>query len=569
LSPWTRARSLADRPWVVVVALALLAAVLTLPLWSNGFLTGHDRHFHLKWARWFTEQFRAGELYPRWLTGMNDGQGSPAFFFYGPIEYWITALLPPWSSQSFEDTARQLGLAASLAVFTSGAAFFAWIRRHVGNPAALAGAVAYQLLPYAVLVDVHARFAFAEMWSFTWMPLCLLFADRIVRGERHGATGFAVSVAALLMTHLPSTLIFAPVAALYVLVVCPAPRRWRAVAAATAGGALGAALAAVYLLPALTMQHLIAMPEMLWSDHFQWNDNFLFFGPRFEGREQDARFWTSLTRLALLTAGVGAAAAALAWRSESRKTLLFWCGVALLALFMTHPWSRPLWDLVHVVRGVQFPWRFLLAQTLAVAVLCAFAARALLAFPSRVRAAAAAALVVAIAVPWGAKARQLVGNARQPFHAPARYVVNSYEAQEYRPQEVSRGVWDGLQQPAHGSTAPAFALASDAEVEVLARASRAVRVRVSAARATDLVVRQFAFASWRATIDGAAAPIVATADGRIGVHVPDGLHEVALELTPPPPERIGGWISGAALAVLAAELVASRLARRRVSLPLG
>jgi hypothetical protein len=566
LSLWTRARSLADRPWVVVVALALLAAVLTLPLWSNGFLTGHDRHFHLKWARWFSEQFRAGELYPRWLTGMNDGQGSPAFFFYGPIEYWITAVLPPWSSHSFEDAARQLGVAAWLAVFTAGAAFFGWIRRQVGNTAALAGAVAYQLLPYAVLVDVHARFAFAEMWSFTWMPLCLLFADRIVRGERHGATGFAVSVAALLMTHLPSTLIFAPVAALYVLVLCPAPRRWRAVAAAAAGGALGAALAAIYLLPALTMQHLIAMPEMLWSDHFQWSDNFLFFGPRFEGREQDARFWTSLTRLALLTAGVGAAAALLAWRSESRKALVFWCGVAALALFMTHPWSRPVWDLASVVRGVQFPWRFLLAQTLAVAVLCAYAARALLAFPSPVRVAAAAALVVAIAVPWGAKARQLVGNARQPFHAPASYVVNSYEAEEYRPQEVSRDVWDGLKQPANEAV-PAFAVAPDAEVEVLARTPREIRVRVSAARATDLVVRQFAFPSWRATVDGAAAPIATTAEGRIGVHVPSGLHDVALELASPPSERIGGWISAAALAVLSAALLASRLAGRRSSLP--
>jgi hypothetical protein len=553
---WDRARSLADRPWAVVLGLALFAAALTLPLWLNGYLTGHDRHFHTKWARFFVEQFRAGELYPRWLTGMNDGQGSPAFFFYPPLQYWITALLPPWPAESFADAARQLGLAAWLAVFASGAAFFAWIRRHVGNLPALLGAVAYLVLPYHVVVDVYQRFAFAELWCFVWMPLVLLFADRIVRGERRGVAGFAVSYALLLMTHLQASFIFSAIPGLYVLVQAPAPRRGRALASAVAGHLLGAALAAVYLVPALTMQNLVAMPEISWSGYFAARDNFLFFGPRFSGAPRDVATWLSLTRLALLALGVGAVAAALAWRSESRRMLLFWCAVSLLALFMTHPYSGPIYDLVSVVRVVQFPWRFLVAQTLAVAVLCALASRAVLENPSRVRFAGAAVAALALAAPWAGKAREIVGHVRHPYHPAPAYMVNVYEANEYRPVGVSRDLWKSLQQPSVGAEPRAFAAVGEGEggVEVLSRAPREIRLRVSAARETDLVVRQFAFASWRATVDGEAADVLTTPESRIRVHLPAGTHEVSLELASHPNERIGAWISAAALALLVALL---------------
>jgi hypothetical protein len=556
---WTRARSLAERRWVVVLGLALFTAALTLPLWFNGYLTGHDRHFHLKWARFFSEQFRGGEIYPRWLTGMNDGQGSPAFFFYGPLEYWITALLPPWSSDSFEDAARQLGLAAWMAVFISGTTFFAWIRRHVGHLAALLGAVAYLVLPYQVVVDVYARFAFAELWCFAWMPLVLLFADRIVRGERYGMTGFAVSYALLLLTHLPSALIFSAIPGLYVLLQSPAQRRARALASVCGGHVLGAALAAVYLVPALTMQHLIAIKEVLWSDHFEARNNFLFFGPRFEGEPRDAAFWISLTRLALLTVGVGAVAVRLAWTPANRRMMLFWWGVLLLALFMTHPLSRPVWDITSILQTVQFPWRFMIAQTLAAAVLCAFASRAVLEHGSRGQIAALAVVSLALAAPWAAKAREIAGHVRHPYHPSPVFMVNLYETNEYRPVEVSRDVWASLRQSSVGAGPTEFAAVGkgDGSVEVLSRTPREIHLRVSAARETDLVVRQFAFASWRATLDGQPADVLTTPESRIRVHLPGGPHEVSLELAAHPNERIGGWISGAALAALLAGILAT------------
>ena len=36
-------------------------------------------------------QLWSGELYPRWLLGMNSGFGSPTFFVYGPLPYYAAA----------------------------------------------------------------------------------------------------------------------------------------------------------------------------------------------------------------------------------------------------------------------------------------------------------------------------------------------------------------------------------------------------------------------------------------------------------------------------------------------
>lgn len=62
------------RHLVIIVAVALL---LTMPLLINGCMNGHDFFFHVIFSHHFTEQFWNGDLYPRWMSKMNAGFGSP------------------------------------------------------------------------------------------------------------------------------------------------------------------------------------------------------------------------------------------------------------------------------------------------------------------------------------------------------------------------------------------------------------------------------------------------------------------------------------------------------------
>src|SRR5205823_5152692 len=69
-----------------VVIIVFAGCILTLPiiLWGAPY-ESDDTLAHARWYIQFSEQLWAGDLYPRWLVGMNDGLGSPVFFYYPPV----------------------------------------------------------------------------------------------------------------------------------------------------------------------------------------------------------------------------------------------------------------------------------------------------------------------------------------------------------------------------------------------------------------------------------------------------------------------------------------------------
>ena len=185
---------------------------MTVPLAVFGFVYGDM--IHLVWAKHFSDQLWAGNLYPRWLLDMNSGLGSPTFYFYGPVSYYITSLfflVLPYHGYGW----LQVGLSAALASVGSGLAAYVWLRQHCSGRAACIAAMLYTWLPYHLRIDHVERFAFAEYWGFVWMPLSLYFVTRLLAGHRRSIAGLAVTYGLLLMTHPPTALLFGCVPFLY------------------------------------------------------------------------------------------------------------------------------------------------------------------------------------------------------------------------------------------------------------------------------------------------------------------------------------------------------------------
>ncbi len=76
-------------PWLPI---SLLGLLLCAPLLLTTCPGGHDIYHHLIFSHHFSSQLLQGELYPRWLSDMNGGFGSPTFFFYPPVPYYATTL---------------------------------------------------------------------------------------------------------------------------------------------------------------------------------------------------------------------------------------------------------------------------------------------------------------------------------------------------------------------------------------------------------------------------------------------------------------------------------------------
>ncbi len=343
--------------WLPIFSIIGAGLILTMPLIINSCHYSHDFRAHLVWSKHFSEQFWQGEFYPRWLQNMNSGLGSPTFFFYAPLPYYFTSLFSPLSHYN-TSSCNSLGLSSLLALVASGLTAYFWLKEIASKNSAVIASIMYMAWPYHLVIDLYVRFAFAEYWSFVWMPLILYFTIKIVRGSRLNIIGLAISFALLILTHLPTFVIFCPVPIGYALFIA-SRNQWKIVSLRLGLAIIiGIGLSAIYWLPAMTTQASISMDAMS-TGFFHYANNFLFIGPKFDPFNLK-NFWSSLELLTVLTGGL----VFCLWKiSEKysevtlRREINYWGIVAMLSLFMTLPLSKFVWYILPMMQKIQFPWR--------------------------------------------------------------------------------------------------------------------------------------------------------------------------------------------------------------------
>lgn len=349
--------------------LLLATLVCVLPILILGYPTSsHDFLFHMQWTREFAEQFWSGELYPRWLDGLNNGHGSPSFYYYPPMEGFLSVFLYPLAPLDPLGNIR-VGLLASIATFLSGLAAWWWLSRYTSDRRyRLWGSLLYMLGPYHFGMDVYFRGALAESLAFLFFPLILgSLADMV---ERNGRPLFPVllpaSLALLFITHLLSGMMLIPFLILYVLMVPPRGERIAGLLRLGLAGLLAAGGAAIYLLPALMQVNWVNIPLMFGD----YSESFLPGLWIFFDDPNGMRLNTALLNLCLFLLFAFGLHAFLRrgreWLLGSRRTL-FWGIMLASGLLMSTTISLPVWFVIEPLQRLQFPWRFMSIATCALA----------------------------------------------------------------------------------------------------------------------------------------------------------------------------------------------------------
>ena len=595
-------------------ALVVLAAlVVSLPAWLTGVPSGSDTVFHASWYTHFSEQLRAGELYPRWLAGMNGGLGSPVFFYYAPLPYHLTTLLVAPLAAAGDYGLRHLAYGTALSFVASGLACYLWLLQTSTRRGALVGALLYLLAPYHSVVDPLMRGAYSELWAFAWMPLVLYFARRAAKdGSRPALVGMSGAYALLVLSHLPATLIFSPFAVAYACCV-PGRRAPAALARATAGLALGAGLAGIYLIPALTMQPAAAFADMHADNYFE---RWITFTKANAHDLHGQLLWGALTSAALVACfafvtkqrrapAADASTAATSSNAEPdastgdasaneissaaahearaapdgrdapddrRRELIFWGVAAAVSIFMTTFASGAVWRLVPVLQKVQFPWRFQLVLCLAVAGAAAAGLGSLRRGAVNWRAIVFASLLAGCWLYfWAGAMRRTypdLPQPRRPDAAMLRWLDRSRDAPEYRPalavSNAEHDIETLLQNFCGDLRREPRACVAEGEgtVAVTRAAPRSLDLRVESASGVTFRVTQFHFPGWEAALDGRPHALAASRpDGLLLVSAPAGTHDLRLTLRPTAPERLG-LLASIASAVLLALLLARGRGKR-------
>src|SRR5882724_3840636 len=83
------ASKVVDSKLFPIVVISAAGFILTIPVLIYGipFFSDDGVSHHALWYIHFSTQFWGGDLYPRWLMGMNEGLGSPVFYYYPPIPF--------------------------------------------------------------------------------------------------------------------------------------------------------------------------------------------------------------------------------------------------------------------------------------------------------------------------------------------------------------------------------------------------------------------------------------------------------------------------------------------------
>jgi len=341
--------------WLTAAGIAALVPAIIFGVPSNIDLSNHFR-----FALPFYEAIHQGNFYPGWLAESNYGYGDPSFRFYPPGLYYLLAIARIVSGNWYVAT---LSVITLLSVIGALGVYF-WARQFLPSQVAIWAGIFYVLAPYH-LNQLYQAFMLAEFAGAAVLPFLLVFTERVCRrGRGVDIAGLAISIAALVFTHLPLSVIALLTLGFYALLRAERGRRLRAVIQLALAIALGLAASACYWATMVAELYWIRVDHMKADPSVDFRRNFVFstFSP-----ENLNVWWMNI----LVFASV-----AMFWpcvvifrRFSDHKSSV--AGpraaaiVAIFSFFMTSPLSRPVWTIVSPLQRVQFPWRWLIVTSMA------------------------------------------------------------------------------------------------------------------------------------------------------------------------------------------------------------
>ncbi|MGA2182746.1 MAG: hypothetical protein ABSH47_06930 [Bryobacteraceae bacterium] len=534
--------------------------------WGLRMPVTHDMFLHFDQMRDFYQGLAAGELYPRWEEDTNYGFGAPTTCFYPPGVYYLTALLYPL----FHDWTRVLLGTHLLMMLASAAATYLLARRCMSRAAAAVAMIAYVVFPYHA-IDQYHREALAELLSFVWMPLILLFVDKLFATTRPllPAAGLALSYGAFLWSHPPTAYQFT-------LALCPClpllallRRNWRSLLWVGGGLAVGAGLSAAYLYPAAVEQSFIRheIIEKIWPYHETYLFMYAGYSKQyfefFQLLNASWRLEVAVILLAAFTLLVLGAIGKARLARPLRDNIVFWTAIGCFASFLMLHLSAPLGRRIPMIDIGVFAWRMLAITTLVAVLLAGATVQAALDSRRANRGGRFAVFgVLALAILFSGTFFTIFG-----IMAP----VNKQEA--FQPQEehtnyaiiprTAPGRTDDLPEMDRTSLDGGAGSVTIREWKPQHRV-----IEVKSRDAARLFVRTFNYPGWTATLDGHPKPLATDGDtGAILLGVPAGEHVVTLDFVDTPARRLGAGITLLSFLSVLAAVAIGAFARRPKETP--
>ncbi len=522
--------------WAPLLSIAGAAFAVEIPFFFLGTPSGHDVEFHLySWLE-VLSQWKHGIVYPRWASLAHFGYGEPRFLFYPPASWTLGAGLSaifPWTIAS--------GIYIWLVLVAAGVSMFVLARRWLDRHDAIFVAVLYAVNPYH-LVIVYWRSAFAELLASCLVPLLLLFVLKAVdvsqdEGQR-ALVPLALVLAAAWLTNAPAAVMIHYSLALLVVFFAWQRRSARILLVGAGAVALGACLAAFYLLPAIYEQRWIDIAQAV-SAGSRPADNFLFIHTTDADHDAFNRIitWVAVLEMAVIFVAAGAGRL---WRESRREVWDVLLGWAMACSGLMFSVTAVLWKVLPKMQFMQFPWRWLLCLSMIFSIFVTVGLRRWW-----WRAAVCVVSIMVIVMAWHRVQAPWWDNADDLREMQDNVATGAgYEGvEEYTPVAADPGAIDKearnvtVDGPAH------------AAIHVYRWNAESKMFTAEMSAPDQLALRLFRYPAWRVEVNGRGVETAARAEtGQMLVPVSAGSNRVEIRFVRTWDRAVGGWISILAVA---------------------
>lgn len=353
--------------WLLIVIVVSLIAIRYL--FVPGFLPTHDGEYHLIRFYEFAKMLSTGVPFPRWAQGLNSTYGVPLFIFFYPLPNYIGSLFH-FAGLSLADSFR---LTMATGYLIAVVASYFWLRRLFGTYPAVVASLVGAFTPYW-FVDIFVRGSVGEVLALGFVFVSLA---SIVSGKK---TILAFAIAAMILSHNILAMIFLPILLTYA---------WMTDRSLIRGVVMGILLSAYFWIPALVERgNVVGLNTVNFRDHFPLLAQLLIpsWGTGLSGSGyalDEMSYQIGIVPILIFLASLG----------RKRRMFVWITGVSFFLMLAA---SMPVWEVLPLLRFVQYPWRFLSV----VVVATPFLAASLISHGSKFAGAALVVLAVLFAFPY-------------------------------------------------------------------------------------------------------------------------------------------------------------------------
>jgi 6-pyruvoyl-tetrahydropterin synthase related domain len=527
-----------------IVCVVVVAILVLVPIFVLGIPNGADLSNHYRFALPFYESIGAGSWYPGWLAESNAGYGDPRFRFYPPGLYYGLALFRTIAGSWYIGTL----LTFALISIAGGLGVYLWTRELSTNNVAMWAGILYALNPYR-LNEIYQASLLSEYAACSVLPFAFAFTERICRkGRASDVAGLACSLACLVLTHVPLTVIGSLSLLVYSLFRLERTRLVRTVVKLTVGVALGLVASAFFWSTVIAELSWIKGSSVNPNLYYDYRVNFVFSPSALTNRNT---WFANMLGLAVL--GFIAPAIILLKREHRArvdKSLKAVLVLTLVSFFMTTELSRPIWAIVPKLQEVQFPWRWLAITSMSGCVLLAVSIPKWLQLrksdlrPRDLLAPAALALSLVFVVGHVFDSVYLGKQEFESFISDIRGAVSFKDwlpvaAREVRYMNKMNGQVDAASRP----------------VQINSWQPEYREFQLSSGPAIDARVRTYFYPLWKASSDGKSLDTQPADDGALLVQVPADTSRVEVSFQEPSRVRVVRWVSGLGFILIIAAFI--------------